>query len=136
MTRVFKTSTVAAGLATLPLLLACGQTVDLKADRDGLLLAARGLVHVECPAASSCAAAPVGAKACGGPREFWTYCRSTTNEAALLAKIEEARQVEVRYNELTHAVSDCAQMLPPQAFAITNGQCRVAVIVPVPGAAQ
>jgi hypothetical protein len=126
MTRVFRTSNVVAGLATLPLLLACGQTVDLKADRDRLLVEARALVHAECPAPTSCTAAAVGAKACGGPREFWTYCRTTTNEAALLAKIEEARQVEVRYNQLTHAVSTCEMLLAPDKFAVKDGQCQVA----------
>jgi hypothetical protein len=117
--------TYAALLASVPLVGGCGsETDDLKDQLDAQNASARALAHPEgCATASACAAAPLGAKACGGPREYVIYCRTTTDEAKLLAALEAARQAEQRYNELTHAVSDCSLLLAPETFAIQEGKC-------------
>jgi hypothetical protein len=114
-----------AALLAVPLLSGCGSAAaDLKVQFEARNVEARALAHAEgCAAASSCAAAPVGVKACGGPREYLIYCRTTTDEAKLLATLDEARRAEQRYNEMTKAVSDCSLLLAPETFIIKEGRC-------------
>src|SRR5437588_154965 len=107
----------------------CGddEAVELKRQIDATTAEARTLVHTEgCAAASGCAAAAVGAKACGGPREYWVYCREKTKESDLLAKLQAVKSLEQRYNELTHAMSDCSFAVAPTSFSLVDGKCTAA----------
>jgi hypothetical protein len=112
-------------MTAVPLFSACGSEADdLKEQFEAKNAEARVLVHAEgCASTAGCAAAPVGVKACGGPREYLVYCRTTTDEAKLLATLDEARRAEQRYNELTDAVSDCLLLLAPETFVLDNGRC-------------
>src|SRR5215207_7339650 len=63
---------------------------------------ARALVRATaCGAASSCRTAPVGSRACGGPRDYVVYCAASTDTVALLRKLEELRRADMEYNERT-----------------------------------
>ena len=84
---------------------------------------ARAIVRTTgCDSASSCRTAPVGVRACGGPREYVVYCASTTDSVALLRKLGELERVEMRHNERTGAVSTCEMRLPP-AVGLQGGSC-------------
>jgi hypothetical protein len=111
--------------------LSCGSdATQTKGDVDQFLSDARQLVHVDgCATSSACGVAAVGVKGCGGPREYWVYCRATTNEAALLQTLERERQLEVLYNEQTHAVSDCLFLTPPTPLVV-NGRCEAGAALP------
>jgi hypothetical protein len=113
-------------VGAVSLLAGCGSGADdLRNEAVRMETEAWGLVHAECAGATDCAAAPVGAKACGGPRDYWVYCRTATDEAALLAKLEQARLLEARYNELTRSGWDCGLTHAPAEFSIENGRCAV-----------
>src|SRR5258708_6705879 len=60
---------------------------------------ARGLARTDgCSSADQCRTAPVGARPCGGPRDYIAYCARTTDSAALFRKLEELRQAESEFN--------------------------------------
>jgi hypothetical protein len=76
---------------------------------------ARALAKTEgCDQVNQCATAPLGAKACGGPRTYLVYCRATTDEAALLRALDELKRAEEVYNRAAGIVSDCMMVLPPE----------------------
>lgn len=75
-----------------------------------------------CDAASSCRTAPVGWRACGGPRTYVVYCAATTDTAALSRKLEELKRAEMDYNERMGMASTCEMRLPP-AVGIEGGSC-------------
>lgn len=78
-----------------------------------------------CDQANQCATAPVGAKACGGPRSYIVYCRATTDEAALLRALDELKRAEEEYNRAAGLVSDCMLVTPP-AVRLEGGACVAA----------
>ena len=70
---------------------------------------ARALAKADgCDRAEQCAAAPMGAKPCGGPRAYLVYCKATTDEAALMRVLDELKSAEESYNRAAGIVSDCA----------------------------
>jgi hypothetical protein len=74
----------------------------------------RALAKTEgCDQVNQCATAPLGAKACGGPRAYLVYCRATTDEAALLRALDELKRAEEAYNKAAGIVSDCMLVTPP-----------------------
>ena len=84
---------------------------------------ARAIVRTTgCDSAWSCRTAPVGMRACGGPREYVVYCAATTDTVALLRKLGELERVEMRHNERTGAVSTCEMRLPP-TVGLQGGSC-------------
>ena len=84
---------------------------------------ARALVRNSgCVAASSCRVAPVGSRACGGPREYVVYCAASTDTVALLRKLEELERAEMDYNQRTGMVSTCEMRLPP-GVVLQGGHC-------------
>lgn len=92
----------------------------------GLEQQARALAKTDgCDQASQCATAPMGAKACGGPRTYLVYCRATTDEAALLRTLDELKRAEEEYNRVTGVVSDCMLVGPP-AVRLEGGICTAA----------
>ena len=76
-----------------------------------------------CARASDCRTAPVGAKACGGPRSYITYCAATTDTVRLFATLRELERVETAYNAKTGAISNCMFRLPP-TVTLVGGSCR------------
>jgi hypothetical protein len=78
-----------------------------------------------CDSAGQCKTAPIGERACGGPREYVLYCPLTSNEPELLAVVDSLKQAEMRHNQATGAVSTCEYRLPPNA-AVVGGRCVVA----------
>ena len=84
---------------------------------------ARALVRTTgCDAASSCRTAPVGWRACGGPRAYVVYCAASTDTAALLRKLEELRRVEADYLERAGMASTCEMRMPPNVV-LEGGSC-------------
>ena len=66
-----------------------------------------------CTAATACRTAPVGWRACGGPRSYVVYCPASTDTVALLRKLEELKRAEMEYNEREGGMSTCEMRLPP-----------------------
>ena len=85
---------------------------------------AKALAKTEgCARGEQCNAAPVGAKACGGPRYYLPYCPLTTDGRALVAKLDELRKAEERYNRENGVVSTCELAAKPPLESV-NGVCR------------
>jgi hypothetical protein len=85
---------------------------------------ALALAHNDgCATADQCRVAPVGAKACGGPRYWITWCPATTDSAALFQKLDELRAAEQSYNQLHGVISDCSVVGPPTPV-VSAGVCR------------
>jgi hypothetical protein len=84
---------------------------------------ARALVRTSgCDAASSCRTAPVGWRACGGPRSYVVYCAASTDTVALLRKLEELRRAEAEYLERAGMASTCEMRMPPNVV-LERGSC-------------
>lgn len=87
---------------------------------------ARALARTDgCDRADQCATAPVGAKACGGPRSYLVYCKATTDESALMAALEQLRTAEEEYNRSAGIISDCMMVTPPST-RLDGRQCVAA----------
>jgi hypothetical protein len=101
-----------------------GSAADLQSEVIRLEAKLRNLASATgCDAAAQCKTAPVGDRACGGPREYVVYCPATTDETALLAVVDSLKQAELRHNEKTGAVSTCEFRTPP-GVEISEGACR------------
>ncbi len=87
---------------------------------------ARALAHADgCTSGGECRAAPVGDRACGGPRTYIVYCARTTDSVALYRKLDELAEAERAYNQQQGAASTCEFRLPPRLVA-GLGSCRAA----------
>ena len=75
-----------------------------------------------CAASGDCRAAPVGSRACGGPRYYLPYCSKTTDSAALFAKLDEVAKAEQAYNRKYNLASTCEFRMPPTVQA-AGGSC-------------
>jgi hypothetical protein len=75
-----------------------------------------------CSSSADCRAAPIGARGCGGPRDFILYCAASTDSAALYAKIAAADSLERAFNTKYKVVSTCELRLPPTVEA-SGGAC-------------
>lgn len=76
-----------------------------------------------CISDDQCRNAPVGIKACGGPRYYLKYCAASTDTAALFAKLAELAAAERAYNKRYHIVSDCMMMMATRPH-LEGGSCR------------
>jgi hypothetical protein len=83
---------------------------------------ARGLAHAAGCAAGACRTAPVGSRPCGGPREYLVYCATTTDSAALFAKLAELARAEEAFNSANGMASTCEYRMPPNV-AMQGGRC-------------
>ena len=79
-----------------------------------------------CATASACAAAPVGAKACGGPRYYLPYCPLGTDVGALTATLADIERFERAFNERYGLASTCEFVMPP-TLELAAGACRAVV---------
>jgi hypothetical protein len=85
---------------------------------------AKALVKTDgCSSAGECRTAPVGSKACGGPRYYLVYCSRTTDSAALFKKLDAIAAAEHEFNSRYQIVSTCEFRTPPQV-ALSGGSCQ------------
>lgn len=75
-----------------------------------------------CSASGDCKAAPVGSRACGGPRYYLPYCAKTTDSVALFRKLDEVAKAEQAYNKKYNLASTCEFRMPPTVNAV-GGSC-------------
>jgi hypothetical protein len=75
-----------------------------------------------CTSASQCRSAPVGSRACGGPRYYLPYCPLTTDSSALFRKLAEVERAEQDYNRRNQLVSTCEMRLPGE-LVLTGRAC-------------
>jgi hypothetical protein len=87
---------------------------------------ARSLAVTEgCTDVSQCKSAAVGARACGGPRDYLIYCSASTDEDSLLKKLEQLRRTDEQSNQQCGTYSICIFMEEPQ-LELVNGVCQQA----------
>jgi hypothetical protein len=85
---------------------------------------AKALVKAEgCSSAAQCRTAPVGSRACGGPRYYLVYCSATTDSAALFRKIDAVAAAEREFNVHYKVMSTCEFRMPP-TVALNGGSCQ------------
>jgi hypothetical protein len=82
-----------------------------------------------CNSAAQCRTAPVGSRACGGPRYYLVYCAQTTDSAALFRKLDAIATAEREYNERYKLVSTCEFRMAPNV-ALVAGSCLQTQQVP------
>ena len=91
---------------------------------------ARALAHTEgCASAGQCRVAPLGHRACGGPRDYVAYCAATTDSAALFRKLDELARAEDEYNRAAGIASTCEFRTPP-AVTVAGGRCAITASSP------
>ncbi len=66
----------------------------------------------------------LGAKPCGGPREYLLF-PSSVNLPQLQEMVDGYHELDSLYNIQTGAISDCAVVLPPENIGCVNGDCIV-----------
>ena len=79
-----------------------------------------------CSSAAECRTAPVGSRACGGPRYYLVYCSKTTDSAALFSKLDAVAAAEREYNSHYKVVSTCEFRMPP-TVALSGGSCQAQI---------
>ena len=85
---------------------------------------AKALVKTDgCASGDQCRTAPVGNRACGGPRYYLVYCSRTTDSAALFAKLKAVADAENEFNRRYNVVSTCEFRMPPKV-ALVGASCR------------
>lgn len=101
-------------------------TGDQKADWDQILALekqAKSLVRAGgCTSVDQCRTAPVGSRACGGPRYYLVYCARTTDSAALSRKLDDVAAAERAFNTRYNVMSTCEFRMPP-SVGVTGGMC-------------
>jgi len=75
-----------------------------------------------CATVSECRSAPVGSRACGGPRYYLPYCAKTTDSVALYRKLDEVAAAERAYNTKYQLASTCEMRMPPE-LTLAGGAC-------------
>jgi len=78
-----------------------------------------------CARVSECRTAPVGNRACGGPRYYIAYCSTTTDSVALFRKLGEVAEAENAYNRKYGIASTC-EFRMPLPLTLSGGECRAA----------
>ena len=85
---------------------------------------AKALVKPDgCASAGECRTAPVGSRACGGPRYYLVYCSKTTDSAALFQKLDAVANAEREYNQRYNIASTCEFRMPP-TVALSGASCQ------------
>jgi hypothetical protein len=86
---------------------------------------AKAIVKTDgCSSVGECRTAPVGSRACGGPRYYLVYCSRTTDSASLFRKLDAVAAAEREYNAKYQLVSTCEFRLPPKV-ALSGGSCQM-----------
>jgi hypothetical protein len=85
---------------------------------------AKALVKTDgCSTAGECRTAPVGSRACGGPRYYLVYCSRTTDSVALFKKLDAVAAAEREFNSKYKIMSTCEFRLPPKV-ALSGASCQ------------
>ena len=85
---------------------------------------AKALIKAEgCSSTEQCRTAPVGSRACGGPRYYLVYCSRTTDSAALFRKLDAIAAAEREFNTHYKVMSTCEFRMPP-TVAFSGGSCQ------------
>jgi hypothetical protein len=85
---------------------------------------AKALVKTDgCASIGECKTAPVGSRACGGPRYYLVYCSASTDSASLYRKLNAVAAAEREYNAKYQVASTCEYRMPPQV-AFSGGSCH------------
>jgi hypothetical protein len=77
-----------------------------------------------CSTVSQCRTAPVGNRACGGPRYYVAYCATSTDSVALFSKLAEVSAAEDAFNRKYQIGSTCEYRMP-SPLALSGGECRM-----------
>jgi hypothetical protein len=83
---------------------------------------AKAIARISGCTTGECRAAPVGSKACGGPRYYIPYCSKTTDSVALYRKLDEVAAAEKAYNSKYKIASTCEFQMPPNV-EVVGGSC-------------
>jgi hypothetical protein len=83
---------------------------------------AKAIARVSGCTSSECRAAPVGSRACGGPRYYIPYCAKTTDSVMLYAKLDQVAKAEQAYNKKYNLASTCEFRMPP-TLEVVGGSC-------------
>ena len=103
---------------------AANDTLSSRAKLAQLEADARALARTSgCTSSSQCRTAPVGEKACGGPRTYVAYCAASTDSIALFRKLAELGAAEKTHNKSSGMMSTCEFRLPP-TVSVQGGSCR------------
>lgn len=78
-----------------------------------------------CSSAAQCRTAPVGSRACGGPRYYIVYCAESTDSAALFRKLDAIAAAEREFNTRYNVMSTCEFRMPPNV-TFSGGSCQQA----------
>ena len=98
-------------------------TVGARAAMSRLEADARVLARTGgCNTSSQCRAAPVGVRACGGPRTYVAYCSATTDSVALFRKLDQLKTEETEFNQRAGMVGTCEFFMPPTVTS-RGGSC-------------
>ena len=76
-----------------------------------------------CSTAGECRTAPVGSRACGGPRYYLVFCSRTTDSVALFKKLDAVAAAEREFNSKYQIMSTCEFRLPPKV-ALSGASCQ------------
>ena len=76
-----------------------------------------------CSSVSQCRTAPVGNRACGGPRYYIAYCATGTDSVALFRKLDQVAAAENAFNRKYQLASTC-EFREPGPLALSGGECR------------
>ncbi|HEX2723215.1 MAG TPA: hypothetical protein VHM24_09875 [Gemmatimonadaceae bacterium] len=77
-----------------------------------------------CASSAECRSAPVGSRACGGPRYYISWCARTTDSASLYRKLGAIAKAEQDYNSKYQLASTCELRMPPFVES-SGGSCVV-----------
>jgi hypothetical protein len=96
----------------------------LKQQAEQLAKEAQALANPSgCKKVEECQVAGFGHKACGGPREFITYCSRTTDVKALESKLAELEKAEQAWQQEANIMSTCNLTRRPLP-QLVDGACR------------
>ncbi|UJR33633.1 hypothetical protein I4U23_021068 [Adineta vaga] len=74
----------------------------------------------KCKTSADCAAAAVGARACGGPNSYVVYSRKSSNADDIISLAKLSTELEQKYNMENSVMSICMMAIPPSAVCTEN----------------
>jgi hypothetical protein len=83
---------------------------------------ARQVGTAACSSPAVCRTLPLGAKPCGGPREYLVYSLSVTDSVRLAANAARYNELEAQSNREKRLVSDCSMLIAPRVSCV-SGKC-------------
>jgi hypothetical protein len=81
---------------------------------------ARQIGTAACSSPAVCRTLPLGAKPCGGPRQYLVYSLSVTDSARLAVDAARYNQAEALKNRDEGLVSDCSMLIAPRVSCVSR----------------